>query len=121
MVHIRAWLQLKIFSLFSRNFTVFIYLVGILTVWGVSGTLDTATNALLYKKTQNHQASVISTKLGQWQELIQNARHLPEKQKLQLINNFFNQQIAFVDDIDLWGVNDRCQPWRANARAGSPQ
>lgn len=41
-----------------------------------------------------------------WQALIKLARNLPEEEKLKKVNDFFNQQIEFVDDDYLWGVVD---------------
>ena len=47
-----------------------------------------------------------STRILGWQTLIETTKNLPEKEKLERVNDFFNQQIEFVDDEDLWGVND---------------
>jgi predicted transglutaminase-like cysteine proteinase len=41
-----------------------------------------------------------------WQQLIQTAKQKPEEEKLRLVNNFFNQQVEFVDDNFLWGLED---------------
>jgi len=41
-----------------------------------------------------------------WQALIKLAQNLPEEEKLKRVNDFFNQQIEFVDDDDLWGLVD---------------
>jgi predicted transglutaminase-like cysteine proteinase len=43
-----------------------------------------------------------------WRELVENpANHaLPEKEKLQLVNAFFNANVQFIDDIDLWKKKD---------------
>lgn len=40
-----------------------------------------------------------------WQDLMQTDRSLPEKKKLELVNDFFNQMI-FVDDIVHWKKKD---------------
>ncbi len=45
-------------------------------------------------------------RIEQWQKLMQTAKQLPEQQKLKWVNDFFNQNITFVDDVFLWGVND---------------
>ncbi|MFK5951371.1 MAG: transglutaminase-like cysteine peptidase [Methylococcales bacterium] len=47
-----------------------------------------------------------ATRVEQWQKLMQTAKSLPEQQKLQRVNDFFNQRINFVDDIWLWGKKD---------------
>lgn len=47
-----------------------------------------------------------SSRIKQWQELIQSAKYLNEQEKLIRVNNFFNQYVAYANDIDLWGVAD---------------
>jgi len=41
-----------------------------------------------------------------WQALVKSAQSLPEKEKLKRVNDFFNQQVEFVDDSYLWGAVD---------------
>ncbi|MFO6423775.1 transglutaminase-like cysteine peptidase [Motilimonas sp. KMU-193] len=41
-----------------------------------------------------------------WQQLIEGNQHLGEYDKLKLVNDFFNQQIEFVDDISHWRQED---------------
>lgn len=40
------------------------------------------------------------------QPLVERAGAQPETQRLNLINDFFNQRIAFREDVDTWGVID---------------
>ncbi len=40
------------------------------------------------------------------QQQVERARHLAEPARLTLINDFFNQRIAFREDIETWGVID---------------
>lgn len=47
-----------------------------------------------------------SDRLTAWQALVVTNKKLPEKEKLNKVNDFFNQNTLFVDDYDLWGVND---------------
>lgn len=44
-------------------------------------------------------------RLHAWQQMIHNNLDLPEREKLEVVNRFFNQR-RFVDDIDLWGKTD---------------
>ncbi|MBV0931961.1 transglutaminase-like cysteine peptidase [Marinobacterium weihaiense] len=44
-------------------------------------------------------------RLAAWQALLQDAANLPEPQKLDAVNRFFNQ-VRFIDDIDHWGKED---------------
>ncbi|MCX4191203.1 transglutaminase-like cysteine peptidase [Methylophaga sp. OBS1] len=43
-----------------------------------------------------------------WRELVDDpANHdLPEKEKLELVNQFFNSNVQFINDIDLWQKKD---------------
>lgn len=41
-----------------------------------------------------------------WQELIVNARSLSDRDKLQHVNDFFNSNVQFINDIALWGKED---------------
>jgi predicted transglutaminase-like cysteine proteinase len=43
-----------------------------------------------------------------WRELVANPENhdLPEKEKLELVNKFFNANVMFLNDIDLWKEND---------------
>lgn len=42
----------------------------------------------------------------QWQKLKQTTKDLPNQQKIQRVNEFFNKNMVFVDDIKHWGVED---------------
>ena len=41
-----------------------------------------------------------------WQNLINKSQDLPIKQKLRVVNDFFNANVLFIDDKDLWGKDD---------------
>lgn len=41
-----------------------------------------------------------------WENLISQSADLPEMEKLQRVNDFFNQNTAFIDDSILWQKND---------------
>lgn len=42
----------------------------------------------------------------EWQQLILSAQAKTDQQKLQIVNDFFNQRIEFVEDFYHWGVRD---------------
>jgi len=44
--------------------------------------------------------------LKDWQQLVASARGLTEDAKLKRINDFFNQNIVFDDDINIWQQPD---------------
>lgn len=80
------------------------FLLGMLSVFAVSAALDISSELL--SRIQSKYGVEASTRVEQWQHLMQTAQNLPEKEKLKQVNDFFNQRIEFVDDIYLWGVND---------------
>jgi len=41
-----------------------------------------------------------------WQTLIEDSKQLPEREKLEVVNQFFNRNVQFIDDIMLWGKED---------------
>jgi predicted transglutaminase-like cysteine proteinase len=45
-------------------------------------------------------------RLLRWQDLIREDTSSTDRQKLEKVNNFFNGNVAFVDDIDIYGVED---------------
>lgn len=44
--------------------------------------------------------------VGQWRAMIDHSRTLPESQRINLVNDFFNQRIRFRDDIVTWKQKD---------------
>lgn len=42
----------------------------------------------------------------EWQSLIENSKDLPEPEKLEVVNKFFNSNVQFIDDIMLWSKED---------------
>lgn len=88
-------------SLRHRLFIGLLFLFGVFTV---SATFEISPQ-LLAEIEQKHGKEA-SVRIEQWQKLMQTAKILPEAEKLKRVNDFFNQQINFVDDIYLWGVND---------------
>ncbi|MES2547795.1 MAG: transglutaminase-like cysteine peptidase [Pseudomonadota bacterium] len=47
-----------------------------------------------------------SKTVGELQALTQRLQPASDIEKLTQINDFFNQKIRFVDDIDVWGISD---------------
>jgi predicted transglutaminase-like cysteine proteinase len=45
-------------------------------------------------------------RLLRWQDLIREDTSSTDRQKLEKVNRFFNGNVAFVDDIDIYGVED---------------
>lgn len=45
-------------------------------------------------------------RLVAWNDLIERGRFLPEVEKLKIVNQFFNSQVRFSEDIAIWSQND---------------
>ncbi len=63
-------------------------------------------SAVLLNKIQQKFGAEAITRVQLWQDLMKTDKNLPDQEKLKLVNQFFNRQIEFVDDIYLWGVKD---------------
>lgn len=70
----------------------------------VAATLEISDE--LSRQIQNKYGEAALQRVMQWQKLMQTAKNLPDQEKLQRVNAFFNQNVAFVDDIIHWGVED---------------
>lgn len=46
------------------------------------------------------------TTVSQWHALVENNKAIPEHEKIEQVNNFFNQRIQFRDDILTWNQKD---------------
>ncbi len=81
-----------------------IVLLGVFTIFSVPAKLNISQELLLKIEKENGKAAV--KRINLWQELMQSRKELPELEKLNLVNNFFNQRIEFVDDKTLWNLKD---------------
>ncbi|RYG04656.1 MAG: transglutaminase, partial [Chitinophagaceae bacterium] len=45
-------------------------------------------------------------KLGLWQNILKNSQNVPDVTKAKLVNDFFNKNIRFEDDIAHWKQSD---------------
>jgi len=88
----------------KKSSRMIIFLLVIFCAFTVSAQLEIS--AILLGKIQQKFGDEAVTRIEQWQDLMKTAKTLPEKEKLQRVNQFFNQRIEFVDDIYLWGVKD---------------
>ncbi|OUR91474.1 sulfate adenylyltransferase, partial [Cycloclasticus sp. 44_32_T64] len=55
-------------------------------------------SAELILKVKAKYGEQASDRVLSWQALVRSAQSLPEKEKLKRVNDFFNQQVEFVDD-----------------------
>lgn len=55
---------------------------------------------------QQRYGATGSSAVQQWRDLINQAQGLPESEKIRRVNAFFNRQIAFRDDQEIWRQPD---------------
>ena len=87
-----------------RRISLVIVLMSILTV-GLTVTAELEIDNELLILIQSRYGKEAKDRIVEWQKLMQTAKDLPEKKKLQVVNRFFNK-IQFIDDIFHWGKED---------------
>lgn len=55
---------------------------------------------------QQRYGATGSNAVQQWRTLLNQSRGLPESEKIKRVNAFFNRQIAFREDQEIWGKAD---------------
>lgn len=60
----------------------------------------------LLSNIQKHYGNDAVSRVMQWQQLIKTNQSLSDLDKLKVVNDFFNHNIRFTDDIDLWDKKD---------------
>jgi len=45
-------------------------------------------------------------RIQSWSEMLQGERNLPEQEQLSAVNRYFNQQLAFQDEVRIWQQSD---------------
>jgi predicted transglutaminase-like cysteine proteinase len=63
-------------------------------------------NRELLKQAEAKYGKDAGTRLLAWEEMIRKDKSQTDREKLDKVNHFFNSRIRFVNDIDLWGVQD---------------
>ena len=60
----------------------------------------------LLQRIENEYDSEARQRVEAWQILMQENKDLTEREKLAVVNDFFNSNVLFVDDIFLWNKED---------------
>ena len=60
----------------------------------------------LLQRIENEYDSEARQRVEAWQILMQENKDLSEREKLAVVNDFFNSNVLFVDDIFLWNKED---------------
>jgi len=73
-------------------------LVGLL----LGGGLIMGTAKAMPQPPKEHHNEQVAQRLQDWQSLIAQSMHLSDAEKLKAVNTFFNEQIRYGEDLDLW-------------------
>ena len=81
-------------------------LVGLCLSLFAAAQIDISTELL--SRVENKYGVEGRLRVEAWKQLLEDPdiKILPTREKLKMVNDFFNQNIDFVDDIFLWGVED---------------
>lgn len=60
----------------------------------------------LLERVEAHYNKFARKRLIGWQELVDNSKQLSDTEKLEKVNTFFNSNVLFMNDIDLWKKDD---------------
>ena len=60
----------------------------------------------LLKKIEDKYGKEAGLRILAWEDIIRKGTKENDLQKLEMTNRFFNERIVYVEDIDLWGVED---------------
>lgn len=68
------------------------------------GWIEITNEVLLQVKAKHGEQA--QHRIIKWQNLLESSKNLPEKDKLKQVNDFFNLNTLFVDDIIHWKIED---------------
>jgi predicted transglutaminase-like cysteine proteinase len=77
---------------------------GLTITCNVPGWVELTDQTLLQVKNQYGEQA--QSRLMQWQSLLASAKNLPETEKLKQVNDFFNLNVRFVNDVIQWRMDD---------------
>ena len=86
------------------SFAIFI-LVGLIVTGSVFTREKFHLNEKVLQKAYEKYGQDAKMRLIHWENSLKKDS-IPEREKLETINSFFNQQMVFVNDTDLYGVKD---------------
>lgn len=72
----------------------------------LGGGLIMGTAKAMPQPPKEHRNEQVAQRFQDWQSLIAHSTHLSDAEKLKAVNAFFNEQILYREDLDLWGQLD---------------
>jgi predicted transglutaminase-like cysteine proteinase len=93
-------------SIKNRALWLFVAFFAAVTIAGAVIGDNFRINRELLKQAEIKYGKDAATRLLAWEEMIRTDKSRSDREKLEKVNQFFNTRIRFVNDIDLWGVQD---------------
>lgn len=72
----------------------------------LGGGLIMGTAKAMPQPPKDHRNEQVAQRFQDWQSLVALSMHLSDAEKLKAVNAFFNEQIRYGEDQDLWGQPD---------------
>lgn len=72
----------------------------------LGGGLIMGTAKAIPQQPKEHRNEQVAQRFQDWQSLIAQSMHLSDVEKLKAVNTFFNEQIRYGEDLDLWSQLD---------------
>ncbi|BCN92469.1 hypothetical protein THMIRHAM_02540 [Thiomicrorhabdus immobilis] len=91
--------------LLSKQLLLLCLLTASTAVLVIAGEAPRVVSQLEIEQAKAKYGSPAAARLAQWQELVDKNQNASEEDKLELVNNFFNQ-VQFIDDIVHWNKKD---------------
>jgi predicted transglutaminase-like cysteine proteinase len=79
---------------------------GLLWFCGLVVFITSAISSELTLQIRKQYGEQAERRFIEWEELLQTAKNLPDLEKLQRANRFFNENVVFVNDIEHWKTED---------------
>lgn len=97
-----SWFRINLCSVQLTR--LLLALVCVLAIFAAPAALNFSAELILKVKAKYGEEA--SDRILSWQAFIKSTQSLSEQEKLTRVNDFFNQNIEFLDDAYLWGMND---------------
>lgn len=91
-------------SYFKQNTRLIILTLCFVTSWPLVAQLDITDEIL--DKIELQYNSYARERVASWQALLTSSQSLSDMEKLELVNNFFNANLLFINDQALWSKDD---------------
>lgn len=91
--------------LFQKTLPFIMLLSTLIAAWVIAEETPKVVTQKEIQQTKAKYGSRAADRLAEWQELVDENQHKSEKDKLEIVNDFFNR-VRFIDDIVHWRQKD---------------